>query len=118
MPKTKRERLTGRELQAIELMISTNMTQLQIAEAVGVCDETVYRWTKKPIFQAKLEEENKKRFRSLAIEAQKEMERLALKGKQEYTRLQACKDILDRAGYKPKEEIDLGGIDIKIDYGD
>ena len=118
MPKTKRERLTGRELQAIELMVSTNMTQLQIAEEIGVCDETVYRWTKKPHFQAKLEEENKKRFHNLAVEAQKEMERLALKGKREHTRLQACKDILDRAGYKPKEEIDLGGIDIKIDYGD
>ncbi|MCI9597367.1 MAG: hypothetical protein HFE75_08740 [Firmicutes bacterium] len=118
MAKTKRERLTGRELQAIELMISTNMTQVEIAKEIGVCDETVHRWTKKSLFQAKLEEENKKRFHGLAVEAQKEMERLAFKGKQEQIRLQACKDILDRAGYKPKDEIDLGGIDIKIDYGD
>lgn len=91
--KTKRERLTGRELQAIELMISTNMTQVEIAKEIGVCDETVHRWTKKSLFQAKLEEENKKRFHGLAVEAQKEMERLAFKGKQEQIRLQACKDI-------------------------
>ena len=100
MGKVKRERLTGRELQAIELMISTPMTQKQIAEKIGVNDETVYRWTKKPIFQAKLEEENKKRFHGLAVYAQKELSRLALKGKNEHTRMQACKDILDRAGYK------------------
>ena len=118
MAKGKRDRLTGKQLQAVELMISTKLTQIEIAHAVGVCDETVHRWTKNPLFRAKVEEENKKRFHDLAVAAQKEMEKLALKGKQEQTRLQACKDILDRAGYKPREEIDLGGIDIRIDYGD
>lgn len=113
-----KNKLTGKQLQAIELMISTNMTQIEIAKAIGMCDETVHRWTKNELFQAKLEEENRKRFKKLAVEAQREMQRLALKGKSEQVRFQACKDILDRAGYKPKDEIDLGGIDIKIDYGE
>lgn len=112
-----KDKLTGKQLKAIELMISTPMTQIQIAEAVGVSDETIYRWSRKDVFRAKMEEENRKRYKDSAIKARQEVESLAFKSKNDYVRLNACKDILDRAGYKPKEEVDLGGIDIKIDYG-
>lgn len=114
----KRKTLTGNQLRAIELLISTNMTHQQIATELGVSRETVSRWVRKPEFQQRLEEENRKCFQVMALGARREMERLAFSASDARVRFSACKDILDRAGYKPKEEIDIGGIDIKIDYGD
>ena len=110
--------LKSNQLRAIELLISTSMSHQEIADELGVSRETISRWVRKPEFQQKLEEENRKCFQTMALGARREMERLAFDAKDPRVRFNACRDILDRAGYKPKEEIDVGGINIKIDYGD
>ena len=50
----------------------------------------------------------KENFGSLAIEAQQELRKL-LKSKNENVKMQAIKDILDRAGYKPVEKTEISG---------
>ena len=114
----KEKKLTVKQLQAVELMISTAMTHAEIAKELKVSRETVSRWSRKPDFRQELERENRERFKTMAVEARRELDRLAFQSKNDQVRLAAVRDILDRAGYKPKDEIDIGGIDIRIDYGD
>lgn len=47
-------------------------------------------------------------FNLLAIEAQKELKKL-LKSKNEYVKMHAIKDILDRSGFKPTDKIEHSG---------
>ena len=62
------------------------------------------RWYRCYITSKNREKNIKENFGSLALDAQKELKKL-LKSSNEYIRIQAVKDILDRAGYKPTERI-------------
>ena len=53
----------------------------------------------------------KENFGSLAIEAQQELKKL-LKSKNENVKMQAIKDVLDRAGYKPIDKTEVSGTGI------
>lgn len=96
--------MTDKQEKCIKLMITTNKTQKQIAKEIEVSEKTICEWKKQKEFKDEIDKNIKENFSSLAIDAQKELKKL-LKSKNENIRIQAVKDILDRAGYKPTERI-------------
>ena len=96
--------LSEKQIQCINLMVIENKTQKQIAKELNITEQTICNWKKDKEFKNEIEKNIKENFGSLAVEAQKELKKL-LKSNNEYIKMQAVKDILDRAGYKPTERI-------------
>lgn len=96
--------LSEKQIQCVRLMITENKTQKQIAKELKITEQTICNWKKDKKFKDEIDKNIKENFGSLALDAQKELKKL-LKSKNEYIRIQAVKDILDRAGYKPAERI-------------
>ena len=99
-------RLTDKQEKCIKLMITTNKTQKQIAKEIEVSEKTICEWKKQKEFKDEIDKNIKENFSSLALDAQKELKKL-LKSNNEYIKMQAVKDILDRAGYKPVEKREI-----------
>lgn len=87
-------------------MITTNKTQKQIAKEIEVSEKTICEWKKQKEFKDAIDKNIKENFSSLALDAQKELKKL-LNSNNEYIKIQAVKDILDRAGYKPIERREI-----------
>ena len=100
--------LTEKQQKCINLMILTNKTQQQIAKEINVSEKTICEWKKTKEFKDGIQNEMQENFSSLAIEAQQGLKKL-LKSKNEYIKIQAIKDVLDRAGYKSIEKIEHSG---------
>lgn len=98
--------MTDKQEKCIKLMVTTNKTQKQIAKEIEVSEKTICEWKKQKEFKDEIDKNIKENFSSLAIDAQKELKKL-LKSKNENIRIQAVKDILDRAGYKPVEKREI-----------
>lgn len=97
--------LNENQMKCIKLMVSESKTQKQIAQMINVTEKTICEWKKDKEFKEVLQTELRENFGSLAVEAQKQLEKL-LKSKNEYIKMQAIKDILDRAGYKPTDKVE------------
>lgn len=98
--------LSEKQMQCINLMVIENKTQKQIAKELKITEQTICNWKKDKEFKNEIEKNIKENFGSLAVEAQKELKKL-LKSNNEYIKMQAVKDILDRAGYKPIERREI-----------
>lgn len=98
--------LNEKQQKCIFLMVSDNKTQKQIAKEIKVSENTICDWKKDQEFKNEIQKRMNDRFGSLAIQAQKELAKL-LKTKNEKVKIQAIKDVLDRAGYKPKERVEV-----------
>ena len=98
--------LSEKQMQCINLMVIENKTQKQIAKELKITAQTICHWKKDKEFKNEIENNIKENFGSLAVEAQKELKKL-LKSNNEYIKMQAVKDILDRAGYKPVERREI-----------
>lgn len=100
--------LNERQQKCIILMLTTNKTQKQIAKEIQVSENSISEWKKNKEFKEELQNQMKDNFGSLAVIAQKELGKL-LKNKNANIRIQAIKDVLDRAGYKPTDKVDVNG---------
>lgn len=98
--------MNEKQEKCINLMITTNKTQKEIAKEIEVSEKTICEWKKQKEFKDEIDKRIKENFSSLAVDAQKELKKL-LKSKNEYIRIQAVKDILDRAGFKPVEKREI-----------
>lgn len=98
--------LSEKQIQCINLMVIENKTQKQIAKELKITEQTICNWKKDKEFKNEIENNIKENFGSLALDAQKELKKL-LKSNNEYIKMQAVKDILDRAGYKPVERREI-----------
>ncbi len=96
--------LNKKQQKCIILMVTTNKTQKEIAKEIEVSENTICEWKKDENFKEEIKKEMKDNFGSLAVEAQQKLKKL-LNSKNENIQMQAAKDILDRAGYKPTERI-------------
>lgn len=103
--------LTESQIKCISLMITDNKTQKQIAKEINITEKTICKWKKDKEFKEEIQKQMKENFGSLAIEAQQELKKL-LKSKNENVKMQAIKDILDRAGYKPVDKTEVSGTGI------
>ena len=102
---------------AAKLMVSTSMTQREIAQKLDVREETVSRWKKSSEFQRKLKEEQDKYLNDLTAPAMRTIRDL-LNSHSDYVRLQAAQDILDRTGYKPTDKVEQTNKNIEVTIGD
>ena len=98
--------LSEKQMQCINLMVIENKTQKQIAKELKITEQTICNWKKDKEFKNEIENNIKENFGSLALDAQKELKKL-LRSNNEYIKMQAVKDILDRAGYKPVERREI-----------
>ncbi len=100
--------LNENQEKCINLMITTNKTQKQIASEINISEKTICEWKKQKEFKEEIQNSMRENFNLLAIEAQKELKKL-LKSKNEYVKMHAIKDILDRSGFKPTDKIEHSG---------
>lgn len=111
--------LTGRQKKCLELMVSGELTQYEIAEKIKVSVQTICNWKKNEEFIAEYESMMRQGIQALAAKAFHTHAKL-LGAKSEMVRYMTAKDILDRAGFAPEEKINLGGdigLELTIDYG-
>ena len=87
-------------------MVTSGKTQKQIAKEIQISENTISEWKRNKEFKEEIQKQMRENFGSLAIEAQQKLKKL-LNSKNENIQIQAIKDVLDRAGYKPIEKTEL-----------
>lgn len=97
--------LSGKQLNCIRELVYTNKTQYQIAKELGVSAATLTNWTKKEEFQHELRKETDKKIGSLAQKAVRRLEKL-VDSNNEGIALGACREILNKSGYKETEKVE------------
>lgn len=100
--------LNSKQKKCIELMVEGNKTQKEISEILHVSEATICNWKKNDEFKSDYTSSLKNSMKDVAAKAFR-TEVSLLKARSETVRLMAAKDILDRAGFKPDENINLSG---------
>lgn len=98
--------LKPRQKKCIEMLVSGAMTQADVAAALKVSEQTICNWKKNEEFAAELAAANRLVISSL-VPAAVQRTKALLNAESEAVQLAAAKDILDRAGYKPQDNIKL-----------
>ena len=112
--------LTAKQKKCIELLVSGVITQKEIAQQIKVSEQTICNWKKNEEFNAEYDKLMRVCIQSFAAKAFKTQTDL-LKARSEMVRFMASKDILDRAGFKPVEKVEMDAdmdLNIVVDYGD
>ena len=106
--------LKKKQYEAIQLLVYKEMSKSEVYKSLNISDSTLWRWLRDEEFNAELEKENRRKFKSLQTKALKTMEALMEQG-----HFQAAKYILDGNYYAPteKHEVDMTA-NITVDYGD
>lgn len=99
--------LKKKQKTCIDMLVDASMSQKEIAQALGVAEQTICRWKRDEEFAAEYSSRLRKKIHLAAAKAFKTEQDLLLHSESDKVRLGAAKDILDRAGFKPKDEISL-----------
>lgn len=91
---------------AIVLMVTTDLSQREIAKKLGINETTVSKWKNRADFKERLKEEQNSFLGDLTRPAMRTMKELLESGS-DYVRFQAAQDILDRTGYKPTDKLEI-----------
>jgi Bacterial regulatory proteins, luxR family. len=100
--------LTNKQKKCLEIMVLGAFTQKEISEQIDVAARTISVWKKNPEFVAELDRLIKLNIQSFAPKAFKKMTEL-MDSESPSVRYQATKDVLDRAGYKATDKVELSG---------
>jgi len=92
-------------LKAIELMVYTDMTYLQIADEIKCNNNTITQWLKDADFQKALQAEMHRKFSKLAVKATKKLEKL-IDCENDNVALGAVKECLSKAGYDAVQKVE------------
>ena len=98
--------LNGKQKKCIELLVSGDMSQNEIAKTIGVIPGTISDWKKKDEFKEEYNRANKIVINSIVPKAVQTISSL-LNADSEQVRLAAAKDVLDRAGYKAQSDVKI-----------
>ncbi len=98
--------LNEKQQKCIILMVTSSKTQKQIAKEIQISENTISEWKRNKEFKEEIQKQMRENFGSLAIEAQQKLKKL-LNSKNENIQIQAIKDVLDRAGFKPVEKAEI-----------
>lgn len=100
--------LNPKQKKCIGLMVQGEFTQKQIAETIHVSENTISNWKKDEEFMSEYNASLLASINWVAAKAFKTQIKL-LTARSEMVRHLVAKDILDRAGYKPEDNIKLSG---------
>lgn len=100
--------LTKKQLNCIKLMVEGELSQKEIASSIKVSEQTICKWKKDSEFKIEFENHVKNSIDYSSREAFKTMLK-SLNARSEMVRYMAAKDILDRAGFKPTEKVNVEG---------
>ena len=100
--------LNPKQKKCIELLVAGNRRQKEIAEILHVSENTISNWKKNEEFISEYTSSLKSSMKDVAAKAFN-TEISLLKARSEMVRLMAAKDILDRAGFKPDDNVNLIG---------
>ena len=100
--------LNKKQKKCLELMACGDFTQKEIAVEIKVTEQTICNWKKDKEFMTEHDELIRISIQSLAAKAIKTQTNL-LNAKSEMVRYMVTKDILDRAGFKPTDKVEVGG---------
>ena len=99
--------LNPRQERFIEFFVATgNATQSAIKAGYSEKAAHAHGHELKNRYQAEIEKKPRAAIRSLVPGALAQLKSLALEGESEAVRFQATRDILDRAGFKPKDVVE------------
>ena len=100
--------LKPKQKKCIEMLVCGSYTQAQIARELKISEQTICNWKKDEEFAAKLSKQLRVCVQTLAPKAVRTMENL-LQSESDNVRFSAAKDILDRTGFKPSDNINVNG---------
>lgn len=92
--------LKKKQKTALKLFLEGRLNQKEIAQQIGVTEQTIINWKKNEEFMAEFDAEIKGKFSIAAGRALKKELELLECAESESVCLNAAKDILDRAGFK------------------
>ena len=108
--------LNPRQERFIEFFVATgNATQSAIKAGYSEKAAHALGHELKNRYQAEIEKKTRAAIRSLVPGALAQLKSLALEGESEAVRFQAPRDILDRAGFKPKDEVETVTVEKSTD---
>ncbi len=114
-------KLNSKMLEAIQLMVYTDMQKQEIAKKLNVAGNTISRWMDRDDFQEELRREMHRGFNALALKARKKLGEL-MDSKNDGVALGACKEVLNKAGYmetqKIEQKVDTNIITVSVVGGD
>lgn len=112
--------LNSKQKKCIDLMILGERTQKEIAKQLRISEATICNWKKSDEFMSEYTASLQQGLKNAAAKAFN-TELSLLNARSEMVRLLAAKDVLDRAGFKPEDNINLNAdmdLNITIDYGE
>ena len=101
--------LTPKQRKAVELLASGQYTQKEVAALVKVSEQTVSTWKKNILFMAEYDRLMRQQFQTMAAKAFKTQTAL-LDSENDMVRYLAAKDLMDRGGFKPDDNVKLEGV--------
>jgi len=111
--------LNSKQKKCIEMMALGDRTQKEIAEQLKVTEATICNWKKNEDFQTEYIEFMRQNLKGAVAKAFN-TELQLLNARSEMVRLLAAKDVLDRAGFRPDDNVNANidtDLHITIDYG-
>ena len=112
--------LNSKQKKCIEMMALGDRTQKEIAEQLKVTEATICNWKKNEDFQTEYIEFMRQNLKGAVAKAFN-TELQLLNARSEMVRLLTAKDVLDRAGFRPDDNVNANidtDLHITIDYGD
>lgn len=100
--------LKSKQIKAVDMLVSGEFTLEGIAANLKITPKTLYNWRQSEEFNAELNRKMRLKISGLAPKALKKMEKL-INAKSEMVSHLASKDILDRAGFEPDNNINVNG---------
>ena len=118
-------KLTDKQMALVDTLVAEGCSMKKAAELAGYAKGesgriSAHRALKAPHVQQYLMQRMNEEFGLSATLAAGTVRRLAMSAKSEYVQLEASKDLLDRAGYKPidRSQVQVAGdIKVQIDLG-
>lgn len=97
--------LKPKQKKCIDLLADGNLTQKQIAEKIGVTEQTICNWKRDEIFMASYDAAIRERIRYVSGRAL--ATQISLLDAEPKTAHLAASDLLDRAGFKAPEKLEV-----------
>lgn len=98
--------MKGKKEQALIMLVSGDLNLSKIAERLKISEKTLYNWRKDDEFDSELRRRLNIKMGTIAAAALRTQSNL-LNAKSDMVKHLAAKDLLDRAGYVPDNNINL-----------